>query len=68
LTNNLFFDKKTDKYDMKYEDKTKKQLINESAQLHRGIEGLEAKATKRKKAEIVSNVYLVDHKRSHKGQ
>jgi inosine/xanthosine triphosphate pyrophosphatase family protein len=38
---------------MKYTDKTKEQRI---------IEDLEAKETKRKKAEFVSNVYLVDHK------
>ena len=49
---------------MKYEDKTKEQHINESAELHRRIEDLEAEATKRRKAESVSNVYLVDHKRS----
>ena len=49
---------------MKYEDKTKEQHINESAELHRRIEDLEAEETKRRKAEFVSNVYLVDHKRS----
>ena len=50
---------------MKYKDKTKEQLIdNELAELHRRIEDLEAEANKCKKAEFVSNVYLVDHKRS----
>ncbi len=48
---------------MNYKDKTKEQLINESAELHRRIEDLEAETTKRRKAEFVSNVYLVDHKR-----
>jgi len=37
LTNNQYFDKKN----MKYEDKTKEQLINELAELHQYIEDLE---------------------------
>ena len=43
---------------MQYTDKTKEQLINELAELHQGIENLEAEATKRKKAEerIVENI------------
>ncbi len=49
---------------MKYKDKTEEQLINESAGLHQRIEDLKAKETRRKLAEFVSNVYLVDHKRS----
>ena len=36
---------------MKYEDKTKEQLINELAELHQRVEDLDAEATKRKKAE-----------------
>jgi hypothetical protein len=49
---------------LKYKDKTKERLINELAELHRRIEDLEAKETKHKRVEFVSNVYLVDHKRS----
>jgi hypothetical protein len=51
---------------VKCKDKTKEQLINESAELHQllCIADLEAEVTKHKKAEFVSNVYLVDHKRS----
>ena len=43
---------------MQYKDKTKEQLINELAELHQGIENLEAEAAKRKKAEerIVENI------------
>lgn len=48
---------------MKYKDKTKEQRINESAK-PQPIEDLEAEETKRRQAEFVSNVYLVDHKRS----
>jgi hypothetical protein len=36
---------------MKYEDKTKEQLINKLAELHQRVEDLDAEATKRKKAE-----------------
>lgn len=36
---------------MKYKDKTKEQLINESAELHQRIEDLEAEATERKQLE-----------------
>lgn len=41
---------------MKYKDKTKEQL--------KPIEDLEAEETRLRQAEFVSNVYLVDHKRS----
>ena len=51
---------------MKYKDKTKEQLINESEELHQRIENLEAEETKYKKTEFVSNVYLVDHKGAEK--
>jgi len=60
LTSDKYFDKKIN---MNYKNKTKEQLINESAELHRRIEDLEAETTKREKAEFISNVYLVDHKR-----
>ena len=36
---------------MKYEDKTKEQLINKLSELHQRVEDLDAEATKRKKAE-----------------
>jgi hypothetical protein len=52
------------KNNLKYKDKTKEQRLNELAELHQRIEDLEAEATKCKKAEIVTNFYLVDHKRS----
>lgn len=38
---------------MRYKDKTKEQLINESADLHQRIDDLAAEATKRKKAEAL---------------
>ncbi|MFA4919969.1 MAG: hypothetical protein WC581_12070 [Thermodesulfovibrionales bacterium] len=60
MTSDKYFDKKIN---MNYKNKTKEQLINESAELHRRIEDLEAETTKREKAEFISNVYLVDHKR-----
>jgi PAS domain S-box-containing protein len=37
---------------MKYKDKTREQLINESAELRQRIEDLEAEATKRKQLEV----------------
>lgn len=49
---------------MSYKDKTKKQLINESAEPHQRIEDLEARESKHRRAEFASNVYLVDHERS----
>jgi hypothetical protein len=48
LTTNQYFD---NKIIMKYKDKTKEQLINESAELHQRVEDLEAEATKHEKAE-----------------
>lgn len=48
---------------MKYKDKTKEQLINESAELHQRIEDLEAEATKRKKAEEALKVSETRYRR-----
>ena len=49
---------------MKHKDKTKEQLINESAELHQRIEDLKTREPKHNRAELVSNVCLVDRKRS----
>ena len=48
---------------MQYKDKTKEQLINELAELHQGIENLEAEATKRKKAEEALKVSETRYRR-----
>ena len=48
---------------MNYKDKTKEQLINESAELHQRIEDLEAEATKRKKAEEALKVSETRYRR-----
>jgi formate hydrogenlyase transcriptional activator len=48
---------------MKYEDKTKEQLINEAAELHRRITDLEAEATKRSKAEEALKVSETRYRR-----
>jgi formate hydrogenlyase transcriptional activator len=48
---------------MKYEDKTKEQLINELAELHRRIGALEAEATKRKQAEEALKVSETRYRR-----
>jgi len=58
LTDNQYFDK-----NRKYKDKTKKQLINELAELHQRIEDLEAEATKRKKAEEALTVSETRYRR-----
>ncbi len=49
---------------MNYKDKTKEQLINESAELHQRIEDLKAIETKHNRAEFVSNVFFADRRRS----
>ena len=49
---------------MSYKGRTKEQLLNELAGLHRRIEDLEAKETGRRQAEFDSHVYIVDHKRN----
>ncbi len=48
---------------MKFKDKTKEQLINQLAELHQRIEALEAKATKRKKAEEALKVSETRYRR-----
>jgi hypothetical protein len=54
---------------MIYKEKTKEQLINESAELHQSIEDLKAGKTKHKRSDFVSNVCLVDrYKYLHAGQ
>ena len=49
---------------MKYNQKTKEQLINGSAGLHQRIENLEARKTKHNRSELDSDVYFVDHNRN----
>ena len=49
---------------MNYKDKTKEQLINEPEELHQRIEDLKTREPKHNRAELVSNVCLVDRKRS----
>lgn len=48
---------------MNYKDKTKEQLINESAELRQRIEDLEAEATRRKKAEEALKVSETRYRR-----
>src|SRR4030066_1935701 len=48
---------------MKYEDKTKEQVINELAELHQRVEDLDAEATIRKKAEEALKVSETRYRR-----
>ena len=48
---------------MNYKDKTKKQPINKSAELHLHIEDLKTGKTRHNRSDFVSNFCLVDRKK-----